>query len=48
MGKLLHDYIDMLLDGKMDPVGEDNGKKQATWEDPLDRIRNQYQKGRDF
>ena len=48
MGKLLHDYIDMLLDGKMEPVGEDNGKKQATWEDPLDRIRNQYQRGRDF
>jgi hypothetical protein len=48
MGGLLHSYIDALLDGEIDPIGVEEGQSQAKWEDPLDRIRNQYQRGRDY
>ena len=48
MGKLLHDYIDALLNGSIEPIGMESAKKQATWTDPLESVRNQYQEGRDF
>ena len=47
MGKLLHDYIDALLAGSIQPVGT-NTKKQAEWRDPLEAVRNQYKEGRDY
>ena len=48
MGKLLHDYIDALLDGSIEPVGMESTKKHATWTDPLEAVRSQYKQGRDF
>ena len=48
MGGILLNYIDHLLDGEADIVGFEDGRKTAKWEDPLDSIRDQYQKGKDF
>lgn len=48
MGKLLHDYIDALLEGSIEPIGTESTKKQVTWTDPLESVRGQYKEGRDF
>jgi len=48
MGGILHNYIDQLLEGEMEPVGFDEGQTQAKWEDPVAAIRSQYVQGRDF
>jgi len=47
MGGILLNYIDTLLDGTNEPVGFEN-RNTAKWEDPVDFIRGQYQKGEDY
>ena len=50
MGGLLLDYIDALVKGEANPVGVERESKNRMMgmEDPLEAVRNQYQKGRDF
>lgn len=48
MGAILHHYIDAILNEEMEVLGSDSGRKQAKYDDPLDAIRDQYEKGKDF
>ena len=49
MGGILLGYIDTLIDGTGQVHGfEDKTRTTAKWDDPLDAIRDQYEKGKDF
>jgi hypothetical protein len=48
MGAILHHYIDAILNEEMEVLGENSGRKQAKYDDPLDAIRGQYTPGEDF